>query len=212
MPVLLQLDSSIDPTTSVSRALTARFADGWRARGSDHVVVVRDLAATPVPHLPHDSLHWPARLRAAGAPSFPEAEALQDALFDELFAADVVVVGAPMYNYSIPSTLKTWLDYIHIPGRSTPFDTDTQPMKGRHAVIVSSRGATYDAGSATADWDHTVPPIEIILGTALGMELDVVTVSRTLSRTVPTMAGERDRFDAELSAAEQRLDELAASI
>ncbi|WP_243065071.1 FMN-dependent NADH-azoreductase [Humibacter sp. RRB41] len=212
MPLLLHLDSSIDPSDSVSRALTSRFAAAWRARGGDYSVVVHDLVADPVPHLPHHSLHWPARLREGGSPVFPEAEALQNRLIDELLGADAVVVGAPMYNYSIPSTLKTWLDDIHVPGRTALFDGDTQPMKGRHAVIISSRGATYDEGTPTAEWDHTVAPIEIILGTALGMDVDVVTVSRTLSRTLAGMADERDRFEAELSAAQQRVDELAASI
>lgn len=212
MPVLLQLDSSIDPDTSVSRALTARFASAWRARGDDYTVVVHDLVADPVPHLPHHSLHWPPRLREADSPVFAEAEAMQNRVIDELLGADAVVIGAPMYNYSIPSTLKTWLDDIHVPGRMAPFDSDTQPMKDRRAVIISSRGATYDAGSPTADWDHTVAPIRIILGDSLGMNIDVVTVSRTLSRTVPTMAAEREGFDAELAAAQHRVDELAATI
>lgn len=88
------------------------------------------------------------------------AEALQQALVDELLAADVVVVGAPMYNYSLPSSLKAWIDHIHIPGVTAPFDGDTQPMAGRPAVVVTSRGGSYDPGTATEGWDHGVPVLE----------------------------------------------------
>lgn len=212
MPVLLQLDSSIDQRDSVSRALTARFASSWLARGDEYTVVHHDLVEDPVPHLPHHSLHWPEHLREADGPTFADAEALQNRLIEELLGADVVVVGAPMYNYSIPSTLKTWLDNIHVPGRTAPFEGDTQPMKGRHAVIISSRGGAYDEGSATADWDHTVAPLQIVLGNALGMQVDVVTVSRTLSRTLPGTADERDRFEAELADARLRVLELASTV
>jgi FMN-dependent NADH-azoreductase len=79
-------------------------------------------------------------------------------------------------------------------------------------VIVSTRGAIYDAGSATAGWDHTVPPIELVLGTALGMDVRVVTVSRTLSQTLERLAGERERFDAEFAAAEAELVRLAGEL
>ncbi len=212
MPSLLRLDSSIDPVSSVSRRLTGVFADAWATGGADHTVVAHDLVTDAVPHLPHASLHWPPRLRPADAPSLPEADAVQQAVLAELRAADVLVVGAPMYNYSIPSFLKTWLDHVHVPGLMAPFDSDTQPMKGRPAVIVSSRGAIYDVDTATATWDHTVPPLELILGTALGMELHIVTVSRTLSTSVPSMAGEQGRYEEELAAAEAQLRELAGAL
>jgi FMN-dependent NADH-azoreductase len=212
VPTLLQLDSSIDPVTSVSRELTARFADVWASGGSDRRVVVHDLVADPIPHLPHESLHWASHLRAVDAPDLPEAQAVQDAVIAELLAADVVVIGAPMYNYSIPSTLKTWIDHVHIPGVLAPFDGSAQPLKGRLAVIVTSRGGVYDAGTTAATQDHTVPPIDLILGDALGMRVATVAVSRTLSRALPGMADERPAFEAELDAARARIDALAASV
>ncbi|MCL2515387.1 MAG: NAD(P)H-dependent oxidoreductase [Microbacteriaceae bacterium] len=212
MPSLLRLDSSIDPDTSVSRRLTGVFAQAWAARGAEHTTVTRDLVADPVPHLSHAALHWAPRLRGDDAPALPEADAVQEAVIAQLLAADVLLVGAPMYNYSIPSQLKTWLDHVHVPGVLAPFDTDTQPLAGRPAVIVSSRGGVYDVGTASADWDHTLPPIGLILGSALGMEVHVVTVSRTLSGAVPGLAGERDRFADELAAAEAELVELAGKL
>jgi FMN-dependent NADH-azoreductase len=212
MPTLLQLDSSADALNSVSRAVTATFVDAWRAAGDDHQVVHRDLHADPLPHLADASLHWPKRLRPADADPPAEAEALQQQVIDELLAADALVIGAPMYNYSVPSVLKVWLDYIHIPGVTTPFGDDSRPMAGRPAVIISSRGGVYDPGTPTADWDHTVPPIKIILGDALGMDVSVIKISRTLSVTVPALAAELSQFEAELQAGHERAAELAMSI
>ncbi|NNC12220.1 FMN-dependent NADH-azoreductase [Planctomonas sp. JC2975] len=212
MPTLLQLDSSIDPVTSVSRELTARFARAWASAGSDRTVVVHDLVADPVPHLAHESLHWAPSLRGANAPELPREQSTQDAVIAELLSADVLVIGAPMYNYSVPSTLKTWIDHVHVPGVLAPFGADpVQPLKGRLAVIVTARGGIYDEGTENEGRDHTVPPIDLILGDALGMRIDTVAVSRSLSRTLPGLAGERERFEAELSAARERIDALAAS-
>jgi FMN-dependent NADH-azoreductase len=211
MPTLLHLDSSADLTGSVSRAVTATFADAWRGIGPDHVVVRRDLHLDPLPHLTDADLHWPPRLRPADANPPADAEALQRRIIDELLAADVVVVGAPMYNYSLPSTLKAWIDYIHVPGVTAPFDDDTQPMSGKPAVIVSSRGGVYDPGTANDGWDHTVPPLQIILGAALGMEVEVITASRTLSAVVPGLAGEADRARDELAEAHRRAAESAVA-
>jgi FMN-dependent NADH-azoreductase len=212
MPVLLRLDSSADDAGSVSRRLTDAFAAQWRARGNTYTVKARDLHADPVPHLPSASLHWPARLRPAGAPELPEAEERQRILIDELLGADALLLAAPMYNYSLPSTLKAWMDHIHVPGLTAPFEADTQPLRGRPAVVVSTRGASYDAGSATESWDHVLPPLRLILETALGMHVETVAVSRTLSTVVRAMAGERGAFEIEYAAAKAELERLAASI
>jgi FMN-dependent NADH-azoreductase len=215
MPHLLHLDSSADLVNSRSRQVTATFAGAWRDRGPEYTITYRDLHASPVPHLADASLHWPRRLRPAGGgpeagavtpggagPAVLQAaELLQDRLISELLAADVLLVGAPLYNYSMPSALKAWIDHVHVPGRTSPFDESTQPLAGRPAVIVSSRGASYDAGTPTEDWDHAVPVLRIILGTALGMNVEVITTSLTLAETVPALASQLDRSRAELAAA-----------
>jgi FMN-dependent NADH-azoreductase len=211
MPTLLHLDSSADPE-SRSRVITATFAQAWRAAGPDRTVIHRDLHADPLPHIPDSSLHWPERLRPAGANPPAAAQALQRELIDELVSADVLVVGAPLYNYSMPSSLKAWVDYIHVPGITAPFDVDSQPLRGRPAVIVSARGASYDPGTPTEGWDHAVPPLQIILGQALGMEVSTILVSLTLAATVPMLADQLDRSLAEFAAAQQQAVELAQRV
>lgn len=209
MPQLLHLDSSADLQHSHSRALTAVFADAWASGGSDHVVVHRDLHRDPLPHLADAALHLPPRLRPADAVVPPEAEALQQALIAELLASEVLLVGAPLYNYSMPSTLKAWIDHIHVPGLTSSFDVAAQPMAGRPAVIVTSRGASYDPGSATEGWDHGVPALELILGASLGMTVSVITTSLTLAETTPLFAEQLDRAREEFATASAQAVELA---
>lgn len=202
MPRLLHLDSSADLGHSRSRAITATFATTWRELGPGHTVTYRDVHHDPLPHLADASLHWAAGLRGAGAAPPAAAQALQDELIAELLAADVLLVGAPMYNYSVPSALKAWIDHVHVPGRTAPFgEPATQPLAGRPAVIVASRGASYDPGSPTEGWDHGVPVLQLILGTALGMAVEVITTSLTLAETVPRLASLADRGRAELASA-----------
>ncbi|GAA2754163.1 FMN-dependent NADH-azoreductase [Amnibacterium kyonggiense] len=212
MPRLLQLDSSIDPVRSRTRMVTAAFADAWRGRGDGFTVTARDLHADPVPHLTSAAAHWAPHLRREGeAP--PEAEAaLQRTLIDELVAADVLLIGAPMYNYSLPSTLKAWIDHVHVPGVTTPFGSETQPVAGRPAVIVTARGAVYDPGTATEGWDHAVPPLRLVLEEALGMDATVVTTDLTLADVVPALADRLPRAEAELAAAMARAAELGRTL
>ena len=194
MPHLLQLSSAASLHGSRSREITATFVDTWRDQGPGYTVTHRDLYRDPLPHLADAVLHWPPSLRPEGAASADPAA----------LAADVLLVGAPLYNYSLPSSLKAWIDHVHIPGRTAPFvDAPTQPLAGRPAVVVSSRGASYDAGSPTDGWDHAVPVLELILGSALGMTVEVITTSLTLAETVPALAPELDRSRAELAAAHE---------
>jgi FMN-dependent NADH-azoreductase len=202
MPTLLHLDSSADLTTSRSRAITATFADTWRALGDDHTVVYRDLHTDPLPHLSDAALHFPAALRPADAAPDTVQEAQQRGIINELLAADVLLIGVPLYNYSMPSTLKVWLDYIHVPAVTAPFGAiASQPLKGRPAVLVSARGGAYDAGSPTEFDDHSLPPLRIILGNALGMAVETIVTTRTLSERFDAPADEVAKQHAELQAA-----------
>lgn len=212
MPTLLHLDSSADLTGSRSRAITRTFADAWRGCGPGHVVVHRDLHRDPPPHLSDTALHWPARLRAVGSSPAEDAVGRQQAYLDELLAADVLLVAAPLYNYSLPSTLKAWVDHVHVPGLTAAFDIDSRPMAGRPAVVVRTRGASYDPGTPTDGWDHGTPVLQLVLGTALGMDITVITTDLTLAETVPALSEHAGRARDELAAAHERAAAMAAEL
>jgi len=205
MPHLLHLDSSADFENSRSRAIGATFVEAWLAADPQNTVTHRDLHTAPLPHLADSSLHWPAHARPEGSNPPADAEALQAELIVELLGADVLLVGAPLYNYSMPSTLKAWIDYIHVPGLTAG---DEQPLAGRPAVIITSRGASYDEGSPTAGWDHAVPALQLILGESLGMPVTVITTSLTLADFVPALADQAERSSEELALAH---DEAASA-
>ncbi len=211
MPTLLHLDSSADLVRSRSRALTAAFAEAWAGASADNSVVHRDLHRNQLPHLADPEQHWAESLRLAGARIPPAAEQIQQAVLDDLLAADAVVIGVPTYNYTMPSTLKTWLDCVHVPGVTTAAD-GVGPLVGRPAVLISSSGATYDVGTSSENWNHAIPPLQIVLGESLGMAVEVIRCTRTLADRVDDLAAERERADAEFEAARRQAVDSGARL
>jgi FMN-dependent NADH-azoreductase len=153
---LLHIDSSPLGGASVSRTLTQSVVDAWAAANPGLEIIRRDLDAQPIAHLNG------AIFQALGAD--PESltadlkteRALSDTLLDELFAADVIVIGAPMYNLSIPTQLKAWIDRITRAGKTFRY-TETGPVGmagGRKVIIASSRGGFYAGQAAETAFDH----------------------------------------------------------
>ena len=144
---LLHIDSSALGAHSVSRELSAAITLAWRRTHPGVSVTYRDLAANPLPH-------WTPVADAAD----PTAR-LGATVLDEFLAADVVVIGAPMYNFSIPSTLKAWIDRIAVAGKTFRYGANgAEGLAGAKRVIVaSSRGGFYGAQTpaAAADFQET---------------------------------------------------------
>ena len=151
---LLHIDSSALGQYSVSRELSAAIVAGWKRRDTDLEVVYRDLAAEPLPH-------WSPIADAAD----PAAVAAQ-AVLDEFFAADVVVIGAPMYNFNIPSSLKAWIDRLLVAGKTFRY-TENGPeglAGGRKVIIASSRGGFYGPDSPLAHQDFQESYLRHVFG------------------------------------------------
>lgn len=208
MRTLLHIDSSMDDVSSVSRGLTARFAAAWAAKDGERAVVRRDLHADPVPHLTSPASHWAPHLRAGVEPPAAESR-LQAELIAQVDTSDLIVIGAPMYNWSIPSTLKAWLDHLHVPGWTAPFDEVTMPFGRKPVVVVSSRGDRYGPGTPNPDADHEIPALRQILAVALGMDVTFVVRELTLASTIPAMAELVPAAEAAQQAAERAIDDLA---
>lgn len=152
---LLHLDSSLLGAASVSRRLSAEIVARHRALHPGIRVVVRDLAADPVLHL--SSAHMAALRGTATDDATITADLLKgNAYMDELFASDILVIGAPMYNFSIPTPLKAWIDRIAVAGKTFRY-TASGPeglLKDKKAFIASARGGVYAAGSPAAAFEH----------------------------------------------------------
>jgi FMN-dependent NADH-azoreductase len=174
---LLHIDSSISGAQSVSRQLSASAVARMKEASPGLAVVYRDLAAAPVPHQSpallfaklktlHEmgALHgdMDAKVAAAvqgGARVDPAAQAeyaTTNVVLDEFLAADIIVLGAPMYNFGIPSQLKAWIDCLAAPGKTFKYSaTGVQGLAGgKKMIIASSRGGVYSASSPMAFMDH----------------------------------------------------------
>jgi FMN-dependent NADH-azoreductase len=209
MPTLLHLDSSADLTGSVSRRLTARFAAGWAERG--HATVRRDLFAEQPPHLPSHLLHWAPSLRATDQSVDQAHELYQKELISELLSADVVLIGAPMYNWSVPSTLKAWIDWVHVPGMTAPASPDdSAPLGGKPVVIASGRGLAY--GPDSGNDDHELAALNQLFAGSMQMTVYPVLAELTLADRVAGLHPYAAQSAASLAAAEAEIDRLLTEL
>ena len=134
---ILRIDSSINGENSASRALTDSIVEQLKSANWGEQLVTRDLVANPLPHLTFDA--------------FADTSVL-----DEFLAADIVVIGAPMYNFSVPSQLKAWIDRIAVAGKTFHY-TENGPeglVKGKRVVIALARGNFYGEGAPAAPLEH----------------------------------------------------------
>src|SRR2546426_10080594 len=146
MKTLLQIKSSIFSDGGQSSRLTERFIAAWRESNPDGQVIVRDLALEPIPHL--DAGRFGAFLAKPDERSAAQQAVIEhsDALIDELRRADVVVLGLPMYNFGIPSTLKAYFDHIARAGvtfRYTAQGPEGLLLRGKRVYILAARGGNY---------------------------------------------------------------------
>lgn len=155
MSRVLVIESSARQQGSVSRELTQQFIANWQAAHPADQIQVRDLAAEPVPHLDATLLAGWMTPSEQQTEAEKAALARSNQLTDELLAADVLVLAAPMYNFAIPSTLKAWLDHVLRAGVTFKY-TETGPqglLTGKRAFVLTARGGIY-AGSGL---DHQEP-------------------------------------------------------
>jgi FMN-dependent NADH-azoreductase len=200
---ILHIDSSPLGDASASRRLTAAIVESLRPSASAAEVVYRDLAAAPPAHLSGQVLQaMTSREPQALTEAQRQERVLTDALLEEFLAADVVVIGAPMYNFSVPTQLKAWIDRIAQAGKTFRY-TENGPVglvAGKRVVIASSRGGIYAADAALQALDHQ----EAYLRTVLGF-LGITDV--TVIRAEGLALGDAPRASA-LAQAQAQIDAL----
>ena len=167
MSKLLHIDSSILGSNSVSRQLTAQIVASWRAAHPATEVSYLDLAVDTPSHLSVESLGF--RMPASAA-AFTDAQqrenAISEALVAQFLAADVVVIGAPLYNFAIPSQLKSWIDRIAQVGRTFTYTDKGQVglAGGKTVIVASARGGVYSTSDAGNAMEHQESYLKTMLG------------------------------------------------
>jgi FMN-dependent NADH-azoreductase len=165
---ILHITSSARGSASYSNRVARQVLDELTTANPGATVTLRDLARDPLPHIDDDFVV------ATKSPEGPQTErqrallARSDALVDELFAADVIVIAAPMINFTIPSTLKSWIDHVARAGRTFSYGAAGPQglVTGKQVILIGARGGVYaDAGQAL---DFQLPYLKSVLG-FLGM-------------------------------------------
>jgi FMN-dependent NADH-azoreductase len=164
---LLQIDSSPLGTQSVSRQLTRDITARWVAEHPGTTVEHLDLALDAPSHLNQDSLGFRLGPDTSALSELQRREnAISEQLVQQFLVADVIVVGAPMYNFSVPSQLKAWIDRIAQVGRTFKY-TDKGPVGlagGKTVIVASSRGGVYSTNPALAGLDHQESYLKTVFG------------------------------------------------
>jgi FMN-dependent NADH-azoreductase len=162
MSTLLQINTSIQGEQGHSSQLASRFVTAWRSRHPEGRVILRDLASDPVPHLTAE------RFGAFLTPPEQRTDAQRaiagysDTLIDEIRAAEVIVIGLPMYNFGVPSQLKAWFDHIARAGQTFRYTAQgpVGMLEGKRAYVFTARGGVY-AGTPS---DTQTPYVRDFLG------------------------------------------------
>ena len=145
MKTLLQISTSMFSAGGQSSQLTQQFVDAWRSANRDGQVITRDIGSEPVPHLTAERFQSFLAKPEARSADQQAVAAFSDALIDELRRADVIVLGLPMYNFGVPSTLKAYFDHIARSGITFSY-TEKGPkglLTGKKAYVFAARGGLY---------------------------------------------------------------------
>ncbi|PSR19170.1 FMN-dependent NADH-azoreductase [filamentous cyanobacterium CCP3] len=171
MAHLLHIDSSPRGDRSHSRRLTREFVEAWQQTHPADTVTYRDVGRQPVPHVDEPwivAAYAPPEQRT---PELWEAIRVSDQLIDELIAADILVIGLPMYNFSVPSTFKAYLDQIVRVGRTFAIDPEDaeDPYKplllGKKMFVITARGSSgFGPGERYGHMNHQDPYLRVAFG------------------------------------------------
>ncbi|MGP4010712.1 FMN-dependent NADH-azoreductase [Streptomyces sp. 4N124] len=206
MATLLHIDSSVFPSgASASRAVTDAFRKTWEEQHPEGTVIYRDLSVSPVPHITADAHTAGFAAPAAHSPEQADAFAERLRLIEEFEQADAVLIGAPMYNYAIPSTLKAWLDHVILMGRTA--GAEDSKVKGTPVTVVASRGGSYAPGTPREGSEYVQNYLSAIFAETLAMDLDFIVPELTMAPHNPAMAELVPLFEA---SRERALDDAAA--
>ena len=212
MTNLLHVDSSIRGAASVSKEVTASYAKAWRTAHPDGGYRYRDLATEPVPHL--DAV-------AHGAAQVDPAEHTEEQRvafkhtaesIDDVRWADTLLIGAPMYNFTVSSLLKVWMDRLFVPGHMADPRTGRSVLSDKQVVIATARGGSYAPGTPREPLDFQEPYLRGVLGQIGLLDITFVHTEMTLADTVPALAQFKDLAAQSRRSAHDAVRDLARSV
>ncbi|MBB1604853.1 MULTISPECIES: FMN-dependent NADH-azoreductase [unclassified Variovorax] len=213
---LLQVDASVLGTNSVSRQLTADIVAEWRRAHPDTTVDYLDLAVDTPNHFDANALGIKVGVQAEPTEAQKRENAVSEKLVSQFLAADVIVVGAPLYNFSIPTQLKAWIDRLAQAGRTFKY-TEKGPVGlagGKTVIVASSRGGIYSTSEGGQAAEHQESYLKVVFGFFGITDVRIVRAEGLAMGDAPKAAAiESARADirtATAEAANQAVSQLAA--
>lgn len=200
MSTLVHIEVCPWAENSLSRSVSTEYVTSWNAAHLDGTVINRDLDKTPVPHLDVEAIS--AGFMAETDRSEPMAAkwGARMYLIEEISSADGVLMSTPMWNWSVPSVLKAYIDNVIIPG---VFDESTATLAGKKVTFIVAQGGSYVDGTPKAGWDYASDYLRQI-ATAMGAtDIEVITVEFGLAAVVPALEGFISHKEASIAAAKE---------
>ncbi len=199
MTALLHIQVSPMGENSISQTVTADFLQSWKDANPDGTIIERDLASKPVPLLDGEAIfadYTPAADRPA---SMAAKRALRQELIEEITGVDEIVVSTPLWNWSVPSTLKAYIDQIILPGVLD--GSGAAGLAGKKVTTIMSQGGSYKPGSPREGWDFGSGYLELVF-TALGStDVEVIVSEFGLAGVAPGMEDFVDAKEASIAEA-----------
>jgi len=210
MSQLLHIDTSVQGSRSVSRRLTARAAQRWSQIHGDGTVTYRDFAVDPLPHQDAESglaaMVPPQDHTAAQAAAYARSVAA----IEEIRRADTIVLGLPLYNFGPPSSVKSWVDHLIVPGLAFDPESNQGLLGDTELIVLAARGGGYGPGTPREGWDHAENWLPHGLAMT-GLRPQFITAELTMADDNPAMAELRPLAARSLADAEAAIDGLWAA-
>jgi len=209
MSTLLHISVSPMGDHSISRGVAGEFVTAWTAAHADGVVIERDLAANPVPHLDAEVImagYVPAEDRPASQAAKHDARI---ALINEILGVDEIVISTPMWNWNLPSVLKAYFDNIIIPGVLDGSGADG--LRDKKITNIVAQGGSYAEGAPRYGWDHQTEYIRLVAAALGATDIEVITSEFGLAGVAPGMENFLEHKNASIIAATEAAKARAAA-
>jgi FMN-dependent NADH-azoreductase len=205
---LLHIEVSPWAENSLSRSVSTEYVTSWNTANADGTVITRDLDSTPVPHLDVEAIAAGFTGEADRSEPMAAKWGARMFLIEEISGVDEILISTPMWNWSVPSVLKAYIDNLIIPG---VFDEGTATLAGKKVTFVVAQGGSYRDGTPKAGWDYATGYLNQF-ATAMGAtDIEITTVEFGLAGVVPALEGFISHKEASIAAAKEAAVARAAA-
>jgi len=202
MSSLLHIEVSPSGENSVSRSISSVFVDSWKSANADGNVIVRDLNSNPVPHLDAEAIFAGYTPEESRSEAMAAKHNFRHELITEITGVDHILISTPMWNWSIPSVLKAYIDQIILPGVLD--GSGAAGLTGKKVTFVVSQGGSYAEGAPRHGWDYETGYLKLVANALGATDVEVILAELTLAGVVPGMESLVEKKEESIAAAKAK--------